>query len=385
MTDADYSLFPPRTRLICASRASIFLLLLFPYQGWAADDLRLLISVEQPAIVSPYPARATLHYHNSGKEALWLYRRVRSRAQEGSSLEIRLEPLEVKDPAAITTPAEGGVFESAGLPRPKLVPLAPGEDTTEKVTLKLLPAKIGEGAGMPVWGRYRLTVVYSARYSNSAVLARETNAVVWQGETASEPVEIELQPPAGEGVVSGAVQGAQGQVLPDVIVTLSGEDERPLDQMATEGDGRFAFNRLPPATYWVTARRASLTEDAVVFRHIAVTVAEPAGSLDLILYPPDVHEARRILHKPVLIFVTDGQENPVGNASYEIVWSTGKVIENVKGVTGSDGRAAVELIPGRNFATLRRKGCRKQDHRMDVEPGVGVDAFKLAIECPAKR
>jgi hypothetical protein len=355
-----------------------------PFHGRAADDLRLLISVEQPAIAMPFPARATLHFHNAGQETLWLYRPVRSRAKEGSSLDVRLEPLEVKDPSTITTPAVGGVFENAGLPRPKLIRIAPGEDLTEKTTLKLLPAKTGEGTGVPVWGRYRLSVVYSARYSNAAVMAGETNAALWQSETASEPIEIELQPPAGEGVISGTTQNSQGQFLPDVIVTLSGEDERPIDQMATEGGGRFAFDRLPPGTYWVTGRRPNSTEDTTVFRHVILTAAAPAGSVDLVFPPPEIYEPRGLLHKPVLILVTDGQENALAHVSYEIVWSSGKVIDNVKGVTESDGRAAVELIPGRAFATLRRKGCEKQEHRMDVEATGGVDGFKLAIECPAK-
>jgi hypothetical protein len=91
-----------------------------------------------------------------------------------------------------------------------------------------------------------------------------------------------------------------------------------------------------------------------------------------------------LLHKPVLILVTDGQENALAHVSYEIVWSSGKVIDNVKGVTESDGRAAVELIPGRNFATLRLRGCKKQEHRLDVEATGGVDGFKLAMECSVK-
>ena len=351
----------------------------------AADDpLNLLLSVEQPSIVMPFPAHATLHFHNSGKETLWLYRPVRSQAKEGASLDVRIEPMDVKDPATVTTPAEGGVFERAGLPRPKLVRLAPGEDLTEKTTLKLLPAKTGEGAGTPVWGRYRLSVTYSARYSNSAYLARETAAVVWQGEAAGAPIEVELQPPAGEGVVSGTVQGAQGQFLPGVLLTLSGENERPIDQMATEGDGRFAFDRLPPGTYWVTARRPSITEDTSVFRHVILTPTAPNGIIDLLMIPPETYEPKGLLHKPVLLLVTDGQEDALAGVSYEIVWTTGKVIESLKGVTESDGRAAFELIPGRSFVTLKRKGCKKQEHRVDVEAGGGVDGFKLAIECAAK-
>ena len=332
----------------------------------------------------PFPARATLHFHNSGKETLWLYRPVRSRAKEGASLDVRFEPLDVKDPAAVTTPAEGGVFERAGFPRPKLIRLAPGEDVTEKTTLKLLPAKTGEGAGIPAWGRYHLTVVYSARYSNSMFLASETISVFWQGETASTPIEVELQPPAGEGVVSGSVQGAQGQALPGVLVTLSGEDELPIDQMVTEGDGRYAFDRLPPGTYWVTARRPNINEDTTIFRHVVLTPTAPNGMIDLLMIPPETYEPKGLLHKPLLLLVTDGQENPVAGVTYEIVWSTGKVIESMKGVTESDGRAALELIPGRSFVTLKRKGCKKAEHRVDVEAGSGVEGVKLAIECPAE-
>lgn len=371
------------------SSVPLFFAILAAFSGKAAaqaggDPLKVLISVEQPSIAMPFPARATLHLHNASQETLWLYHRVRSGAKEGASLQIQLEPMELKDPGTITIPAEGAVLESAGLPRPKLVPLPPGEDSTEKVTFRLLPAKVGEGAGMPVWGRYRLSVVYSARYSNSAAMARETHAVLWQGETVSAPVEIELQPPAGEGVVSGTVTSAQGQSLSNLIVTLSSEDERPIDQMLTEGDGRFAFDRLPPGKYWVTARRSGATEDTAVFRHVILAATGPNGTLDLVMLPPDIYEAKRLLHKPVLILVTDGQENALTEVSYEIVWTSGRILENLKGVTGSDGQAAVELIPGRNYVTLRRKGCKNQEHRMDVESGSGADGFKLAMECRTK-
>jgi len=376
---------PPRTRLTRHATDLCLIFLLGCFSGWADEDpLKVLISVEQPSIAVPFPARATLHFHNFGKETLWLYRRVRSQAKEGASLEVRLTPLDIPGVDVIITPGEGAALESAGLPRPKLFPLLPGEDSTEKITLKLIPAKVGEGAGTPIWGRYRLSVMYSAQYSNSAVMARETGAVLWQGEATSAPIEIELQPPAGEGVVSGTVQGAQSRNLPDVIVTLSGEDERPIDQMVTEGDGRFAFGQLPPGKYWVTGRRSGFSQDTAVFRHVILTAAEPAGTVELQLLPPDHYEAQKFLHKPVLFLVTDGQENALGNVNYEIVWSSGRVIETLKGATDNAGRASVELIPGRHFVTLRRKGCKKQEHRMDVEAEGAVDGFKLAMECREK-
>jgi hypothetical protein len=348
------------------------------------EDLQLLISLEQLAIPAPFPARATLHMHNAGKETLWLYRRVRNGTKEGSSLEVRLEPLDLTEPQAAVTPARGNVLESAGLPRPRLVKLAPDGDTTEKVTLRLLAARTGEGEGTPIWGRYRLMAVYSARFSNAAEMARETNARLWQGETSSNRIEVELQPPTGNGVVTGSVVNAQGQPLRDVIVTLSDESEKPVDQMATESEGRFAFTSLPPGKYWVTVRRAGSNEDTTVFRHVVLTANEPTGSIDFVLYPTDIYEPRGILHKPVIMLVTDGQENPQDRVSFEVVWSSGKVLDTSRGETDRDGTAALELIPGRNFVTLKRKGCPKQEHRMDVTPGGGVDGFKLAFECAKK-
>ncbi len=361
---------------------ALLLLSIVPTGRGQEDPLKVLISVEQPSIAGPFPARAMLHFHNSGKEPLWLYRPTRSSAKEGASLEVKLESRDVKDPATITTPAEGGVLERAGFPHPKLIRVAPGEDVTERATIRLLPAKTGAGA--PVWGRYRLTAIYSARYSNANFLASETNSVFWQGESSAQPIEIELQPPAGGGTVTGTIQGSQSQTLSRVLVTLSGEDERPIDQMVTEGDGRFAFDRLPPGTYWVTARWLNFSEDTTMFRHIVLTPEAPNGSVDLLMIPPDTYEPKKLLHKPLLLQVTDGRENALADATYELVWSTGKVIETIKGTTESDGRAALELIPGRNFVTLKHKGCQKTDHRVDLAEGPGVDAVKLAIDCKSK-
>jgi hypothetical protein len=184
--------------------------------------------------------------------------------------------------------------------------------------------------------------------------------------------------------VSGTVQGALQQSLPDVLVTLSGEDERPIDQMLTEGDGRYAFDRLPLGTYWVTARRPAIPEDTTVFRKLVLTPEAPHATLDLLMLPPDSNQAKGLLHKPLLLLVTDGQENALAGVTYEVVWSTGKVAESIRGTTEADGRAALELIPGRSFVTLKRKGCRRTEHRIDLEAGPGVDAVKLAIDCPAK-
>jgi len=350
-----------------------------------ADTLKLLISVESPAIVAPYPARLTLHFHNAGRETLWLYRRALAHAANGATLEARLEPVGATLAPDDATPARGRVFENVGLPRAKLIKLAPDDDTTEKTVLEIVPAQSGpEGKGSPFWGRYRLSVVYRAQFSNAEEIRRNLGAVLWQGEVTSNTIEIVLQRPPGQGTISGAVKSKDGRLLRGVLVSLSGEDERLIAQTSTDGEGGFSFAQLPVGTYWVTVRRPDFDEDTVVFRHLDVTAAVPAATIDFVLLPPEIYEADRLLHKPVLFLVTDSGGRPLEKVSMEATWSNGTILENVKAETPAEGIVAVEMMPGRHFLTLKRRGCPKQEERADVATGSGVDGIKMIFECAKK-
>jgi hypothetical protein len=358
--------------------------------------LKLLMSIEQPAISDPSPARVTLLLHNTGKEPLWLYRRARAprprverldeenRAPQtsgGSTLTVKLDPADVTIPQALFKAAHGAALETVGLPRPKLVRLGPGEDYEEKTTLRLAPAL--DQAQKPIWGRYRFSVAYQASYSNSEELQRNLGVPLWLGEVTSDPVEVELRPAPGTalGSVAGSVITADGQPVAAARVSLSDEEERLWDQELTDSEGRFSFTHLPLGLYWVTARREGVTEDTAVFRHVELTTAQPAGAAQLVMLPPEIYEARKVLHKPVIFFVTDSAGRPLGKIALEITWSNGPLLDNVKSETGEDGFAAGELIPGRNFVTLKRRGCPKQEGRADVAGGDGIDGFKLVFEC----
>ena len=350
------------------------------------EPLKLLISVEQQAITAPYPARLTLHLYNAGPQPLWLYRRARGQATEGSSAEARFEPIGAAGSAEVTAPAQSKFFESVGLPRPRLVRVAPGEDYTEKATLEINPASRGaSGEGSPVWGRYRLSVTYRAKYSNADDIQRLLGVVLWQGEVTSNTIELELQLPAGEGSIAGTVLDVQGRAFSGALATLSDQEDRLVNQVLTDFEGRFSFTHLPFGDYWVTARRPEATEDTVVFRHLRLASAEPTRTLELVMLPREIYEPQYLLHKPVLFRVTDSAGRPLDKVSLEAVWSSGTVLDNVKGQVFDDGTVALELIPGRNFVTLKRRGCPKEDHRADVALGGGIDGFKLTSECAEKR
>lgn len=349
----------------------------------AADILKLLISVEQTTITAPYPARLTLHLHNSGQAPLWLYRRVRNQTSEGSSLEARLEPVAAAGSAAISSPAQARVFESVGLPRPKLLRLAPGDDYTEKATLKMVPARTGtNGEGTPLWGRYRLAVTYRATYPNAAEIAGVLGVDLWQGEATSNTIEIELQPPVGEGSVAGTVLSAEGRSLGGVLVSLTDQEDHLVGQLLTDFEGRFSFTHLPLGVdYWVTVRRPEFSEDTTVFRHLSLTPGQPASSIEFVLLPKEIYEPQYLLHKPVLLRVMDSSGRPLSRVSLEVIWSSGTVLDKVRDETAEDGTVALELIPGRNFATLKRRGCPKEDQRVNVASGGGIDGLKLTSEC----
>lgn len=361
--------------------------------------LKLLISVEQPTITEPSPARVTLLLHNTGREPLWLYRRARAprprvepieeenRAPQtsgGSTLTVKLDPVDVTIPQAIIKAAHGAAMESVGLPRPRLVRLGPGEDYEEKTTLRLAPAL--DQAQKPIWGRYRLSVSYQASYSNAEELQRNLGGPLWLGEVTGDPVELELRPAPGTalGSVAGSVITADEQPVEAARVSLSDAQERLWDQELTDSEGRFSFTHLPLGLYWVTARREGATEDTAVFQHVELTAAQPASAVELVMLTPEIYEARKVLHKPVIFLVTDSAGRPLGKVGLEITWSNGPLVDNVKSETGEDGIAAAELLPGRNFVTLKRRGCPKQEERADVAGGQGIDGFKLVFECEKK-
>jgi hypothetical protein len=364
--------------------------------------MKLLISVEQPRINAPFPLRVTLHLHNFGTTPLWLYRHARdpnaagiipaqrmepedngpSSTTGGSGLKLQLDP----DAAGeVATPAEGRVLESVGMPHPKLVKLAPGDDYEEKAVIHVSPALAGTGtSAKPVWGRYRLSINYRATFSNGDEVARDLGLTVWQGEVASNTIEVELGPPQGMGSVAGTTVSPDLRPISGILVSLSDSDERLIDQAFSDTEGRFSFTELPLGLYWATVRRSDAQEDTVVFRHVELTQATPAGTVELLLQPTEVYEPKQLLHKPVLVRATDSAGRPADKVELGFTWSTGTVLDNVKAVTDVDGAAAVELIPGRNYVSLKRRGCAKLDRWIDVAPGSGIDDGKLTFDCTRK-
>ena len=138
------------------------------------------------------------------------------------------------------------------------------------------------------------------------------------------------------------------------------------------------------ALYWVTGRREEAKEDTVTFRHEELTSAAPNVNAQLVFYPPEIYDAKKLVHKPALLRVFDPGGQPVGGVELDAVFSNGDVVDDVKSTTGDDGMAAMELLPGRSSLSLKRRGCAERVDRADVAPGVGVDSFKFVFDCAKK-
>lgn len=370
-----------------------------------AENLKLLVSVQQQDIVAPNPVRAILHFHNSGRQTLWLYRPVQSRPAAGqdgllpsaavtrgsgriyggSNLAVHLAPTNASDNSKEEASGSGFAIAPDALPFPRLVRLAPGQDYDEKVSIHVGPAHTQtSGDNRPAWGRYRFSVTYSAAYSNAGALARDINADLWQGQVSSNSVTLDLQPSASRGSIAGTVFGSMGRPYSEALVTLSDNNEGALDQMYTDDDGRFSFTHLPMGRYWISVRQDGSARDTSVFRNIDVHQAGSPETAKIMMLPVQADKADRILHKPVLFHIVDSKGRPLAKIRLVILWSTGTVVQNIKSQTEKDGFAAVSLIPGPNYVTLRLQGCKDEDRRADVAPGPGVDGFKFVYECARK-
>ena len=388
-------------RMVMACLAGVSLLLPGAWaQGQAnAPALKLLISLKQPFVAEPEAARIVLHIHNPTQQTLWLYRRAKGKhppeeiVQEenrptkttgGSTVEVRLRPADAQAAQGVVAAAEATVLEYVEMPKPRLIKLAAGADYEETSIVQLQPAQ-AEG-DKPIWGGYRLTVIYAASFSNGDQFQRSLGTLLWQGEVTSNTIPIELRPPLPDsvGVLSGTAVGQDLQPRAGVRVSLSDEHGMLIDQQVTGEDGRFSFAHLPMALYWVTGRREDATQDTVTFHHQELASSAPSASIQLAFFPEDTDDPKKFVHKPVLIRAFDTDQKPVGGVELDAVFSNGDLVEDVKAVTSDDGTAAMELLPGRSSFSMKRRGCIDQSERADVAPGVGVDSFKFTFDCVKK-
>lgn len=382
----------------------LFCTLICVVQG-RAEGLKLLVSVERQNIVVPSPVRATLHFHNSGQQTIWLYRPVRSlrwsqmtnnplglsgqpaeQASNGSTLEVHLVSMH---PSAgnkeIGVDGQGFVLDPDALPHPRLIRLEPGSDYDENVTIHIEPAQMGKEDGKhPVWGRYSFSVTYSASYSNAEILARDINANLWLGHAKSNAVTLDLHPPTAQGSIAGTVLDSVGRPYGGALVTLSDYNENSLNQGYTDRNGQFSFTHLRLGRYWVSVRDPGSSHDTSVFRLIDLKQADQPATARIMLLPVEADKADRLLHKPVLFHIVDNKGLPLADIRLVILLTTGNVIENVKSQTKEDGFTAVSLIPGLNLVTLRRHGCKDEQRQADVSQGPGVDGFKFVFDCAKK-
>ena len=387
--------------MVTACLAGIALLLpLARAQGQAnSPTLKLLISLKEPFLAEPEAARIVLHVHNSSSKTLWLYRRAKGKhppeeiIQEenralkttgGSTIEVRLLPADTKVAQTVVTGAEVSVLEYVQMPKPRLVKLAAGADYEETSIVHLQPA-MAEGQ-KPIWGKYQLAVIYAASFSNGELFPRALEENLWQGEVASNSITIDLRPPLPDavGVLSGTAVGQDLQPRAGIRVSLSDANGQVIDQQVTEADGRFSFDHLPMALYWVTGRREDATQDSVTFHHQELASSLPQASVQLTFFPVETEDAKKYVHKPVLIRVFDAGRQPLGGVALNAIFSDGQVIDDLKAVTSVDGTVAMELIPGHISISLKQHGCPEQAERADVSPGSGVDGFRYVVDCVKK-
>jgi hypothetical protein len=229
-------------------------------------------------------------------------------------------------------------------------------------------------------------MVYGASYSNGDEFQRNLGATLWQGEVASNTIPVELRPalPGSTGELSGSTLGQDLQPRAGIRVSLQDEQGQLIDQQVTEGDGRFSFSHLPLVLYWITGRREGSVEDTATFRHEELTSATPSVNTQLVFYPQEIYESKKLVHKPALLRVFDSGGKPVGGIELDAIFSNGQVIDDVKATSGDDGMAVMELLPGRSSFSLNRHGCVEQVERADVAPGVGVENFKFVFDCAKK-
>ncbi len=376
------------------------LLVVVPVHGQSPSPaLKVLISLQKPFEAEPEAARIYLQIHNSSSEPVWLYRRAHGpRPMErivseenkptettgGSIVDVHLRLADQQAAKSIVSPAEGKVLEYVLMPKPRLVKVEPNADYKETSIVRLQPA-LAEG-DKAIWGAYQLTVDYSASFSDAGEFQRNLGVNLWQGQMTSNTIPVDLRPalPDSMGVLTGSALTKDLQPRAGMRVSLQDEKGLLIDQEITGVDGKFSFEHLPLALYWVTGRQEGSTEDTVTYRHQELTRSAPSGDVQLVFYPQEINDQKQLEHKPVLFRVYDPKGQPESGIDLDATFSNGDIIDDVKGAIDSDGTAMLELLPGRNSVSMKKRGCVEQVDRADVSPGLGADSFKLVFDCTKK-
>jgi hypothetical protein len=375
-----------------------------------AARLTVTLTLEHNTIAQPFPARITLHFHNAGHDTLWLYRHVRdpedlaltqrrmaqinatsgpasgNASAGGSGLVVHLEPGTSLGMQSWTQPPGGKVMASVAMPHPRLVKLVPAADDTEGCVVALSPGIVSRGGSdVPVWGHYQFSLVYKASYSNGDALSRDLGVDIWQGEAASNTVDVDLEPAPSfaAGSISGRVMNTNGQTLPGMQVSLTDGQSHVIGQVITGVDGNYTFDHLPWGTYWATARPLAAMDVTAAYDHAELRADSPKATVNLVPIESEAYEPKQVWHKPVLLRVTSNAGAPAGDVAVEALYSIGTIAEDVKGETDSDGAVALDLIPGRNVVTLKHRKCPSHDQRIDVAEGDGIDGSILEYDCNA--
>ncbi len=357
----------------------------------AKSPLKLRISLLNASVTEPYPARARLEFQNTGSQTLWLYRPIqtperktwRAELEGGSSLVVKLAP--VNRPPIKATPGRSCLLNSVGYPHPELMPVPPGGEVTQVVLLHLSPVGMESlGRRKRFWGMYRLSVDYRANFPDQAQFVRATGAELWEGEIHSNTVTVGLAPSQGKGTIEGSVLSSVVQPLPYHRVTLSTAHEEPLEEILTDAGGQFAFHHLPWGLYWTFASGQDGRTENRVYRHAVLKPSTPRARLHLMLIPKHAYNTKRLLHKPVLLRVVNASGQPLDGIHIEDLFANGRVVEKLQSQTASDGTAVLSLIPGRNFITLRRRGCHSEERLADVAYHGRVSGYQYKFRCRKK-
>ncbi|MGH9353653.1 MAG: carboxypeptidase regulatory-like domain-containing protein, partial [Terriglobia bacterium] len=349
----------------------------------ANQPLQVTISAAQPAIAGSFSI--VLHFHNSGSQPLWLYRPAAEAGDSGenpggSTLATHLEPA---TSVSLATPAIGTVLRVPGFPHPELFSIEPRGSQDETVAIYITPGAVKSAGGTaPYWGAYQLSVDYSASYPNGDSIRKNLGVALWSGSVASNSTQIMLAAPGAsdDGMISGKTLDHDGRMAAGILVSLTDDHERLLQQIITGNDGGFWFDHLPFGRYWVTVRRLGADQDTSFFEHADLSASGPDAQLKLVMLNETAYQGKQMLHKPVLVRVSDGSGAPVADAGLAILWTDGSVTESEKIEANEGGLAATTLIPGTNYVTVSKRHCPKEDQTAEIAPGGGIDSFSITYD-----